>query len=117
MIRPTLANTINPSSLTRPDNSGTAQGTRAQRSAAPSVPAAAKPNAEARAASANALGTEAPAGTDPALWSILTGEERQFFAQLGAKGPLTYGHYTRSQSAPPPTTAAIARGGRLDVKA
>jgi len=34
---------------------------------------------------------EAPAGTDPALWSVLSSDERAFFAKAGAMGPLTYG--------------------------
>jgi len=56
---------------------------------------------------------EPPPGTDPALWSILSGEERAFFAKAGAMGPLTYGRaFNDMKSAQPPA----ARGGRLDVK-
>src|SRR6185312_1417979 len=54
-----------------------------------------------------------PPGTDPALWSILSGEERAFFAKAGAMGPLTYGRaLAEMKSAQLPAT----RGGRLDVK-
>src|SRR6185436_1043893 len=56
---------------------------------------------------------EPPPGTDPALWSVLSGEERAFFAKAGAMGPLTYGralHELKSAQLP------AARGGRLDVK-
>jgi hypothetical protein len=56
---------------------------------------------------------EPPPGTDPALWSVLSGEERAFFAKAGAMGPLTYGRaFSEMKSAQLP----IARGGRLDVK-
>ncbi len=56
---------------------------------------------------------EAPAGTDPTLWSVLTTEERNFFAKTAALGPLTYG---RLKAATMPTPPA-ARGVRLDVRA
>jgi len=57
--------------------------------------------------------TQAPPGTDPELWSVLSAEERVFFAKLGAMGPLTYGRVlSQAQQAPAPG----ARGGRLDVK-
>jgi hypothetical protein len=56
---------------------------------------------------------QAPAGTDPELWSVLSADERVFFAKLGAMGPLTYGRVL-SQAQQPVIPAA--RGGRLDVK-
>jgi hypothetical protein len=56
---------------------------------------------------------EAPAGTDPALWSVLTTEERVFFAKTATLGPLTYG---KIKSATMPAPPAM-RGGRLDVRA
>ncbi|HET7275501.1 MAG TPA: hypothetical protein VFI91_10100 [Longimicrobiaceae bacterium] len=59
-----------------------------------------------------ALSVEAPAGTDPELWSVLSAEERTFFAKAGAMGPLTYGHMLRSGGAQTP----MMRGGRLDVR-
>lgn len=61
----------------------------------------------------SAVPAEAPAGTDPALWSILSGEERAFFTKSGAMGPLTYGRaFNDMKSAQLPAN----RGGRLDVK-
>jgi hypothetical protein len=61
-----------------------------------------------------AVPPQAPPGTDPELWNVLSAEERVFFAKLGAMGPLTYGRVlSQAQQAPPPA----ARGGRLDVKA
>jgi hypothetical protein len=54
----------------------------------------------------------APAGTDPELWSVLTAEERTFFAKVGSMGPLTYGRMTTNAPSAPPSI----RGGRLDVK-
>lgn len=59
------------------------------------------------------LPAEAPAGTDPELWSVLTADERAFFAKVGAMGPLTYGHLITAQT----TSTPVARGGRLDVRA
>jgi hypothetical protein len=56
------------------------------------------------------LSAEAPAGTDPAFWSVLTTEERMFFSKMQSLGPLTYG----PASVPP--KAAMARGGRIDLK-
>lgn len=60
------------------------------------------------------LPAEAPAGTDPELWSVLTADERAFFAKVGAMGPLTYGHLITAQTT---NSTPIARGGRLDVRA
>src|SRR5215211_943557 len=48
-------------------------------------------SAPSLAASAAAVPSEPPAGTDPALWSVLTGEERAYFAKSASMGPLTYG--------------------------
>ncbi len=64
-------------------------------------------------ATQSAVPVEAPAGTDPTLWSVLTSEERSFFAKSAALGPLTYG---RIKDHTHPTTPA-ARGVRLDVRA
>ena len=56
---------------------------------------------------------EAPAGTDPTLWSVLTNDERNFFANTAALGPLTYGRIKAATNPAPPA----ARGIRLDVRA
>ena len=56
---------------------------------------------------------EPPEGTDPALWSVLSGEERAFFAKAGAMGPLTYGKALREMNG---AQIPATRGGRLDVK-
>src|SRR3954471_23367714 len=62
---------------------------------------------------AQAVPAEPPPGTDPALWSVLSGEERAFFAKAGAMGPLTYGRaFSDMKSAQMPAN----RGGRLDIK-
>ena len=60
-----------------------------------------------------AVPVQPPPGTDPALWSILSGEERAFFAKAGAMGPLTYGRVFSDMKTP---QLPAARGGRLDVK-
>ncbi|HEY9229846.1 MAG TPA: hypothetical protein VIP11_24555, partial [Gemmatimonadaceae bacterium] len=62
---------------------------------------------------AQAVPVEPPPGTDPALWSVLSGEERAFFAKAGAMGPLTYG---RALNELKTAQLPVARGGRLDVK-
>ncbi|MEO7363737.1 MAG: hypothetical protein ABI120_25625 [Gemmatimonadaceae bacterium] len=61
----------------------------------------------------SAVPAEAPAGTDPTLWSVLTSEERNFFAKTASLGPLTYG---RIKAAAPAAPSSV-RGGRLDVRA
>lgn len=82
------------------------------------APAALRPQ-QPLAAAQPSLPAEPPAGTDPALWSVLTGEERAFFAKSAAMGPLTYSRISAGvhalQGNPAPTGAAI--GGRLDVRA
>jgi len=69
------------------------------------TPAAAKPP--------QAVPVEPPPGTDPALWSVLSGEERAFFAKAGAMGPLTYGRALQDMKS---SQLPASRGGRLDVK-
>lgn len=64
-------------------------------------------------AAQSAVPAEAPAGTDPTLWSVLTTDERNFFAKTAALGPLTYGRIKAAANATPPA----ARGVRLDVRA
>jgi hypothetical protein len=87
-------------------------------------PAPAAPAARAQAplaAAAPGLSAEAPAGTDPALWGVLTGEERAFFAKAAASGPLTYSRISSGvqalAGAPLAGAGGVARGGRLDVRA
>ena len=74
---------------------------------------AAKPAVANVANTAPNVPAEPPEGTDPALWSVLSGEERAFFAKAGAMGPLTYGKALREMSG---TQLPATRGGRLDVK-
>jgi hypothetical protein len=85
---------------------GTAQPQPAARTPHPAAPQPA-PRGQQPAAAA-----EPPAGTDPELWSVLSAEERAFFARVGAMGPLTYGRMMQAQPAVP-----APRGGRLDVRA
>ncbi|MEO8620357.1 MAG: hypothetical protein ABI625_04770 [bacterium] len=85
------------------------------RSVAPSANTPALRAPAGTSAAALALPAEAPAGTDPALWSILSTEERSYFAKAQAMGPLTYGrriaeHAATSSALPP------VRGGRLDIR-
>ncbi|HSW31155.1 MAG TPA: hypothetical protein VLH75_16840 [Longimicrobiales bacterium] len=81
---------------------------QAGRAASPlRAPAAAEPRGEGRAV---LMSAEAPAGTDPKLWSVLTGEERAFFARERALGAITYGPGAAHRS------ADVPRGGRVDVR-
>ena len=77
-----------------------------------SVADAIKNDAAARNAQLNS--TNAPAGVDQDLWSVLSKEERSFFMKAGTMGPLTYGRMSSSQT---PAPAPMLRGGRLDIKA
>ena len=65
-------------------------------------------------AAPSAVPAEAPAGTDPAFWSVLTAEERNFFARTASLGPLTYSRFKDATAA---QTPPAARGVRLDVRA
>ena len=83
--------------------------------ATPALPAAGTPGTKqpATAKPSRSVPIEPPPGTDPALWSVLSGEERAFFAKAGAMGPLTYGRALRENAA---VQNPASRGGRLDVK-
>ena len=83
--------------------------------AAPAGPSA-RAAVNGQSAKKSALTPQAPEGTDPALWSILTGEERAYFANNMTSGPLTYSkimapNRTTSSALPP------NRGGRVDFRA
>jgi hypothetical protein len=60
---------------------------------------------------AQELPVKAPPGTDPNLWSVLTAEERSFFARMQTMGPLTYDRSTGNSA-----EAAMQRGSRIDVR-
>lgn len=71
------------------------------------------------ASAANGSGVasvQAPPGTDPALWSVLTTEERAFFAKATPSGPLTYARIASRGSADP-LPLPVLRGMRIDVRA
>ncbi len=70
--------------------------------------------AERPGASSAAVPAQPPPGTDPELWSVLSSDERTYFAKLGAMGPLTYGRVLSGQVQP---QQVVSRGARLDVKA
>jgi hypothetical protein len=96
---------------------GRSNATRA--TSATATPAAASP----LGAPQRSLPAEAPAGTDPELWGVLTSEERTFFAKAVQSGPLTYGRMAagvqalQGNAAAANAFAAASRGGRLDVRA
>lgn len=82
--------------------------------AAPAAPTGT--TAAARPAKQSALTPLAPEGTDPALWSILTGEERAYFANNMSSGPLTYSKVMMPNRTSSSALPAV-RGGRVDVRA
>jgi hypothetical protein len=101
---------IGPSTVSRtPLQQPLRDGTRARPQQPTATPAAHTPARFAPAAGA----TAAQPGTDPALWSILSSDERSFFAKAGAMGPLTYGRAFEDQRT---SQLPASRGGRLDVK-
>ena len=75
-------------------------------------PPTAQPAAASAVSTAASAPVEPPPGTDPELWSVLSAEERAFFAKAGAMGPLTYGRVAATAAQSP-----ALRGGRLDVRA
>lgn len=88
-------------------------------------PAAPKPSAPVTAPVATTAATTTerpeappamPRGADPQLWSVLTSEEKGYFAKQAALGPLTYGPTARLKDAVPAAMQA-PRGLRLDVSA
>ena len=85
----------------------------AQAPASLPIPAAATRTPANAKSVASTVPAEPPPGTDPALWSVLSGEERAFFAKAGSMGPLTYGRaFSDMKAAQIPAN----RGGRLDIK-
>jgi len=90
-----------------PSGQGRLQGQELQGGRAAAAPRGAAPQEARAAARSELLSADAPAGTDPKLWSVLTGEERAFFAR--ALGQVTYGPGASH------STAQVPRGGRVDV--
>lgn len=74
----------------------------------PVAPAPARP----AAATTSSASATAARGTDSPLWNVLTDEERAFFLDLNAHGPISYG--PRGAASQPP---AAPLGQRLDVRA
>jgi hypothetical protein len=99
-----------PRPLVSDQKSPLAPGTRPVDAATQSAVALKAPTA---APGAPSLSAEAPAGTDPALWSILSAAERSYFAKSQAMGPLTYGRRMAERAA---TAMPAVRGGRLDIR-
>ncbi|NNF26187.1 MAG: hypothetical protein HKN73_03050 [Gemmatimonadetes bacterium] len=71
-----------------------------------------KPSSGAMEAPPASLGLAAlaPPGADPALWSVLTADERAYFERVQALGPITYGPNSS------PAAPAARVGGRIDLK-
>jgi hypothetical protein len=96
---------------------GGAAGVRGAYGLPPARPAPAKPMPEAKPSveigrlPSSARAEDVPAGSDPALWAVLTSDERAFFVRQAALGPLSYGPRTGA----PPADAPL--GQRIDVRA
>jgi hypothetical protein len=83
------------------------------RTSLPSAPVPLRETPRPQPAPADASGTQAaavPSG-EASLWEVLTPEEREFFAQQTALGPMRYGP-RRGAEAP----LAAPLGRRLDVR-
>ena len=85
-----------------------------QKAAEPLAPAslAEKEASPGGTASAEGLPVEAPPGTDPDLWSVLTADERRYFARARSLGPVVYSPGKLGLA-----EVGLQRGGRLDVRA
>jgi hypothetical protein len=117
LVRPETSRTSNERAGTQGAGLGVASHT-IDRQAAAQAAAVARPlrpqaPIAGQGAAQSTVSPDAPAGTDPTLWSVLTTEERNFFAKTAAMGPLTYGRIKAVTNAAPP----VARGVRLDVRA
>ena len=91
------------------DADNTSQGSKVGEARGSTNPQPAAPAARA-ARSPETVPAEAPPGTDPALWSVLSSDERAFFARARSMGGVTYGPGIRSRN------AGVPVGGRIDVK-
>ncbi|MEP7343994.1 MAG: hypothetical protein ABI877_01945 [Gemmatimonadaceae bacterium] len=111
-IRGSIVGTPAPAVAPKTASSG---GALARTERRPLAPAATPATTIGRPQAApGALSVQPPPGTDPDLWSVLSNDERAYFAKLGAMGPLTYGRVLSGQVQP---QQAVSRGARLDVKA
>jgi hypothetical protein len=116
-IRGSIAGTPAPAGVPGSTPSGGAAARTERRPFGPKVAPVttpATPAAERSQAAPLAVPAQPPPGTDPDLWSVLSNDERTYFAKLGAMGPLTYGRVLSGQVQP---QQAVSRGARLDVKA
>ena len=103
-----------------PEGAGTRGADRAHATPLHATPVAASPAPPARISggiSGARVDVQPPEGTDPKLWSILTTEERSYFARSSARGPLTYARVMLGDAGTPgaPLSASM-RGIRLDVR-
>ena len=115
MTIPSLSPALRDLSYVRPETAGTRPPI--QRPQSEGTPATGSTTtARLIAASQNGNAVQAPEGTDPKLWSILTSEERAFFTRSATSGPLTYTKIMMPNRTATPTAPAV-RGGRVDVRA
>ena len=97
----------------QPGRAGAAPLRNAPARPAPRPPSAPEPRLTTLQPNADA-NVIAPAGTDPKLWSILTSEERSYFAKSAAQGPVTYARVM--MGAQDTTLSPAMRGLRLDIR-
>jgi hypothetical protein len=94
-----------------PGGAGEAIGRRPMESLNPGDPAH-QETSPTETAVADRLPVEAPPGTDPDLWSVLTADERRYFARARTLGPVVYSPGKLGLA-----EVGLQRGGRLDVRA
>jgi len=94
-----------------PGGAGEAVGQKPMEPLTPGDPTP-QETSSADTAMAGGLPIEAPPGTDPDLWSVLTADERRYFARARTLGPVVYtpGKLGLAE-------IGLQRGGRLDVRA
>jgi hypothetical protein len=115
MTIPSITPALRDLALVRPDTAGSRPPI--QRPQSEGTPASSSTTtARLIAAAQNGTAAQAPEGTDPKLWSILTSEERAFFARSATSGPLTYTKIMMPNRTATPSAPAV-RGGRVDVRA
>jgi hypothetical protein len=77
----------------------------------PPVARAAEPRVENAGRAPRAGAASASSAPPSSLWDLLTPEEREFFTQQTALGPITY-----RPGSPSPCAAAAPTGQRVDVR-
>lgn len=103
-------NPLQPRPDLRPGRAAIPDGTRLPDAGRPAGDAAIQSDRVEVSSTQGAESADPPQGVDPQLWSLLTAEERSYFARARELGPLTYGRQSAA------TSQTSIRGARLDVR-